>query len=166
MLNNMMNIINNLEETEIERLSNITKNDINEFGFILFKNYDLLQCYGLNIAMLCNPIIDGKQVPMIVVDGNFDELSDEAKIFTIAHELGHVNYHLNKYNDPNNVRNINDEFEADSYAVQLLGPENSINSLKQLKSYLIDELWFDEDDESIQEIERRINNLKQLSHNI
>ena len=89
MLNNLLNTIESLEERDLS--VPFTSNDINESGMIIIKSYELLGSVGLNISGLFYPVLEDLNinVPMLVVDGDFEELSTLAKQFIIAHELGH-----------------------------------------------------------------------------
>lgn len=153
MLNNLLNTIESLEERDLS--VPFTSNDINESGMIIIKSYELLGSVGLNISGLFYPVLEDLNinVPMLVVDGDFEELSTITKQFIIAHELGHCKYHLNKA-EIEKAREINHEFEADSYAVEFIGKENVILALKEIKEMMD---WAPE--ECLAEIDNRINNL-------
>ena len=90
MLNKLMSIINGLEERDLN--DGLTENDINELGFVLIRNSEILGYYGTIIAgaFYANEEMIGRDdVPMIIVDNEFYELSDNCKAFIIGHELGH-----------------------------------------------------------------------------
>lgn len=150
MLNYLMNITNGLEERDL--YVPFTKNDINELGIIIIKSYDLLGMSGLNIAGLFRPFIEdiNKDIPMIVIDGEFEELTESTQQFVLLHEIGHINYHLDKA-EIEKTRDINDEFEADEYAVKIIGKENSIKALEELK-----EMMDGFDERCINELDMRI----------
>lgn len=150
MLNYLMNITNGLEERDL--YVPFTKNDINELGIIIIKSYDLLGMSGLNIAGLFRPFIEdiNKDIPMIVIDGEFEELTESTQQFVLLHEMGHINYHLDKA-EIEKTRDINDEFEADEYAVKIIGKENSIKALEELK-----EMMDGFDERCINELDMRI----------
>lgn len=84
---------------------------------------------------------------LIVVDDNFLELPDVQKTFLIYHELGHREYgHTNKMKTPWATRRalkkrikcikkgrvIQDELDADAYAVKNIGKEAGIAALTSL----------------------------------
>ena len=68
------------------------------------------------------------------MDAEFDELSEETQRFIVGHELGHYKYHQEKVTNPEYVRDINDEFEADEYAASIVGFENAIKGLEEIKA--------------------------------
>lgn len=159
MLNKLMSKINNLEETMFDDNFDYEK-EISECGILLVKNYDILSSF--NIAMIGIFFVDFKNdknfVPMIVVDGDFMELSDMTKRFLIGHELGHYEKHMNKIIKPGYIRNLNDEFEADENGAEMVGLENAIEALEELKDKL-NEISFGTNLEGIAEVDLRIENL-------
>lgn len=157
MLNKLMNLINGLEERDFN--NGLTKNDINDLGFILIRNSFLLSCYGMEItgAFMANKEIVGKDnIPMIVVDETFYELSDNCKAFIIAHELGH--FISSQPQTEGYVRKIDDEFEADEHGAKLVGKQSAVFALEEIEDKLI-ELYSDLCQASIDELEIRINKL-------
>ena len=118
MLNKLMGLINNVEEISLEQMQEtnyFVKENVNELGFILIKNPELLGYYGLAITGLMFLQIEGidNYVPGLIMDAEFDELSEETQRFIVGHELGHYKYHQEKVTNPEYVRDINDEYEAD-----------------------------------------------------
>ena len=92
------------------------------------------------------------------MDCVFDELSDNAKRFIIGHEIGHYMYHKEKVINPNYVRDINDEFEADEYSASKVGQQSAIFALEEIQDKL-DEISCGVNTAGINEIEIRINKL-------
>lgn len=165
MLNNLVKMLNGLEEKSFESEEDrITEKDINELGFVLINNEFLLAINDIAIAgmfILNFDSIEG-YTPMIVIDNNFKEMTNNSKLFIVAHEIGHFKYHIHRITNPEYIRNINDEFEADEYAAESIGFENAINGLNELKQTLLD-LCFDLEEEGVKEIELRIENLMNKS---
>lgn len=158
MLNKLMSLINGLEERDLN--NGLNENDINDLGFILIRNNELLSYYGVAIAgaFIANKEIVGKDnIPMIIVDEYFYELSDNCKVFTIGHELGHFMSN-HEHQTEGYVRKINDEFEADEYGVKLVGTQSAVFALEEIEDKLI-ELYGDLCQASIDELEIRINKL-------
>ena len=158
MLNNLMNLINGLEERDLN--NGLNENDINDLGFILIRNSVVLSYYGMTIAgaFMANKEIIGKDnIPMIIVDESFYELSDNCKAFIIGHELGHFMSN-HEHQTEGYVRKINDEFEADEYGAKLVGKQSAVFALEEIEDKLI-ELYDDLCKDSIDELEIRINKL-------
>ena len=158
MLNKLMSIINGLEERDLN--NGLTENDINELGFVLIRNNEILGYYGTTIAgaFMANKEIIGKDnVPMIIVDEIFYELSDNCKAFIIGHELGHFMSNHEQQTE-GYVRKIDDEFEADEYGAKLVGTQSAVFALEEMEDKLI-ELYDDLCKDSIDELELRINKI-------
>ena len=158
MLNKLMSLINGLEERD----SNIglNENDINDLGFILIRNNEILSYYGMAIsgAFMANKEVVGKNnIPMIIVDETFYELSDNCKVFIIGHELGHFMSNHEQQTE-GYVRKIDDEFEADEYGVKLVGKQSAVFAMEEMEDKLI-ELYDDLCQSAIDELEVRINKL-------
>lgn len=163
MLNKLMGLINNVEEISLEQMQEtnyFVKENVNELGFILIKNPELLGYYGLAITGLMFLQIEGidNYVPGLIMDAEFDELSEETQRFIVGHELGHYKYHQEKVTNPEYVRDINDEFEADEYAANIVGLENAIKGLEEIKAKL-DEVSCGFNVVGMQEIDKRVENL-------
>ena len=157
MLNKLMSLINGLEERDLN--NGLTENDINELGFILIRNSEILGYYGMAIAgafMANKELVNRDNVPMIIVDDIFYELSDNCKAFIIGHELGHFMKH--EQQTEGYVRKINDEFEADEYGAELVGTQSAVFALEEMEDKLI-ELYDDLCKDSVDELELRINKL-------
>ena len=56
-------------------------------------------------------------------------MSKSDKSFIIAHELGHLVCQLDKFKTIGYTRNIEDEFEADEYALRQVGFKTTIKAL-------------------------------------
>ena len=163
MLNKLMERINNVEMITMEQLMEtdyFVKENINDLGFILIKNSELLGYHGLAITGLMFLQIDGidNYVPGLVMDAEFDELSEETQRFIVGHELGHYKYHQEKVTTPEYVRDINDEYEADEYAASIVGFENAIKGLEEIKAKL-DEVSCGMNVTGMNETDKRIENL-------
>lgn len=163
MLNRLMERINNVEMITMEQLMEteyFVKENINDLGFILIKNPELLGYYGLAITGLMFLQIDGidNYVPGLVMDAEFDELSEETQRFIVGHELGHYKYHQEKVTNPEYIRDTNDEYEADEYAASIVGFENAIKGLEEIKAKL-DEVSCGMNVAGMNETDKRIENL-------
>ena len=157
MLNNLMDMINGLKERDL--MDGITANDINELGFVLIRNNFILSMYGMAIGglFIANEEMVGKpNIPMIIVDDVFYEFSKNSRSFIIAHELGHRQHEVQT---EGYVRKINDEFEADEYSAKLVGIDNAIKALNDIKQTLMKKYFMEATDEGIKEIDIRIENL-------
>ncbi len=60
----------------------------------------------------------------VVVVNTWDRISVERRIFSVAHELGHILLHLNSFNSDLTFEDPQEEKEADTFASYLLMPEN------------------------------------------
>ena len=157
MFKSLMERINNLEYTESNTI--INENSINELGFILIRNDLALSINGMVIAGMFEPKFESmeKRTPVIIVDDDFYEFSEETRSFIIGHELGHWFYHQHRAEENieagEYIRHIEDEFEADSYAAEQIGVEAAIQGLKDLKEAL------DYNEDAVKELELRIETL-------
>ena len=163
MLNKLMERINNVKEISLEQMQEtnyFVKENVNDLGFILIKNPELLGYYGLAITGLMFLNIEGVEgyVPGLIMDREFSELSYETQRFIVGHELGHYKYHQDKVVNPEYVRDINDEFEADEYAASIVGFENAIKGLEDIKNKL-DEVSCGMNVAGMKEVDVRIENL-------
>lgn len=163
MLNKLMERINNVKEISLEQMQEtnyFVKENINELGFILIKNPELLGYYGLAITGLMFLNIEGVEdyVPGLIMDSEFEELSESTQRFIVGHELGHYEYHQEKVTNPEYIRDINDEFEADEYSASIIGFESAIKGLEEIKAKL-DEVSCGMNVAGMQEIDIRIENL-------
>ena len=163
MLNKLMERINNVEMISLEQMQEtnyFVKENINDLGFILIKNPELLGYYGLAITGLMFLNIEGVEgyVPGLIMDAEFEELSEATQRFIVGHELGHYKYHQEKVVNPEYTRDINDEFEADEYAANIIGFENAIKGLEEIKDKL-DEVSCGMNVTGMAEIDIRIENL-------
>ena len=132
--------------------------EINEEGYIHRQNTLALMNSGICVAGCSLVQFGGQLVPCIFTDNTFNKMSENGQKFVIYHELGHFMYHqdalINGFE-----RNIKMEQEADSYAVDILGPENVIEGLEELKN-MVDLLSFGKSKNSTAEIEERIQYIK------
>jgi hypothetical protein len=163
MLNKLMERINNVEMITMEQMMEtnyFVKENINDLGFILIKNPELLGYYGLAITGLMFLTIDdvNNYVPGLIMDAEFEELSETTQKFIVGHELGHYKYHQSKVTNPEYVRDINDEFEADEYAANIVGLEIAITALEEIKDKL-DEVSCGTNTIGMNEIDTRIESL-------
>lgn len=60
----------------------------------------------------------------VIVVNTWERISVERRIFSAAHELGHILLHLNSYNSDLTSEDKNEEKEADMFASHLLMPEH------------------------------------------
>lgn len=96
--------------------------------------------------------------PLFIYDDLYLYLTEETQEFIKHHELGHFNLHKSKllYGGE---RNIDDEYEADSYAASMVGLDKAIEGLEELKD-LLNTVTFKSDAYAVKEIEARILKLK------
>ena len=159
MLNNILNNVEIMEE--LDRM--VTAEDINEMGFVFVKYSDGLAPLGIVfIGMSIGQFENDIEAPVVIIDYNFEDLSRNAQAFMINHELGHYKLQrdLMMQQEAGLFRTIDIEFEADEYAAEQIGIENAINALIEVKETMINDLFFDEDNLGIKEIETRIENLR------
>ena len=71
--------------------------------------------------------------PAIIVNNN-ESISVERKIFTIAHELGHLILHRNSFNGEVSEENEIEEKQANDFAAELLMPEKAFEKQWELHS--------------------------------
>lgn len=76
--------------------------------------------FGLSVAEA-----DGG--PAVIVNG-WERISVERRIFSAAHELGHLLLHLDTYKVEENIEDDNQEDEANIFASHFLMPEEAFNS--------------------------------------
>ena len=115
--------------------------DINEHGYIEMKDSDFVH---VNNSLMCmgaystfHTTTGGlMDVPVIVTDEYFEMLSENGKTFIRCHELGHHAKHLDKIKSLGSLytRNIEDEYEADAFAMEFMGKDNTLNALKEMRS--------------------------------
>ena len=161
MLNNIMNLLNNLEERELSEENPVGMVDYyEEIDMIAFKSTFFFDLSGLRMsACTLIQVEEGKFVPAIMISSEFDEVNENTQRFFIAHELGHLALHQEVFTNPNYVRDINDEYQADEYAVKLIGLEATIKGLEDYHNYVLNEAC---DIIAANEAEMRLENLKKL----
>lgn len=138
MFNGIMNLMNSLEARyEKDMFDNMIEETENEYNMLLTIDDITIACSGLAIAAGGVLYFEDKQVTSILVDSHYLQMSEIGKKFTIAHELGHIVCQLEKFK-PGYIRNIDDEFEADEYAVEQLGLEIVIKGLEEVKAILVE----------------------------
>ena len=136
--------------------------DINEDGYIIRQNTNFI--IKLKASFCCCQILSfgDRKVPFITIDGLFNEVSTESQAFFINHELGHFNLHqdLLSGKEVKLVRNDTMEFEADEFAMKIVGKEIAIKALEEMKE-IIKTMNFGiyKHMDSFKEIDRRIENL-------
>ena len=137
-LNTIIETTNFVDEYDYYKITEDLK--VNELGFVVRKCRKALFMDDCEIAMMCVVPEEDSYVPMIVVDDYFRFLTPNTKQFTLLHELGHYNKQLDiLVNGTDEYRNIELEFEADEYAMSILGKEKSIAALKEIE-YMINEM--------------------------
>lgn len=158
MLNKLNNIIETTNFVDEYDYYKITEDmEVNELGFVVRKCRKALFMSDCEIAMMCVVPEEDSYVPMIIVDDYFRFLSNNTKQFTLLHELGHYNKQLDVLvNGTDEYRNMDLEFEADEYAMSILGKEKSIEALKEIK-YIVNEMGYER---TCEEIVSRIENLE------
>lgn len=108
----------------------ITINDTAYALTVLYNPY-MVASVGCMIAICCYNCFN--QV-VVFVDDRFMSLSEDAKTFTINHELGHL-YHRH-YSMIATTRTLDNEHAADSYACTKSNSNTAIKALKEIKSLL------------------------------
>lgn len=98
--------------------------------------------------------------PLFVYDDLYLELSEKAQEFIKHHELGHFNLHQATLLYGGG-RVTTEEYEADAYSANIVGVNNAIESLEELKS-LLNTISFNFQPYAVKEINDRINQLKSM----
>ena len=142
----------------------IKPEEIQPGGYVLRQNTGLLASQKINIAGCTTVKIGLRTVPYIITDSLFNTMSKETQNFIINHELGHFYCHKTKL-DNGFERNDEMEFEADEYSANIIGIDNAIVALKEIKETL-DILGFGKAKDCTDEFDRRIENLNKLLVNI
>lgn len=110
--------------------------EIQPEGYIMRKGTGKLLTNGLAVAGVALVDFGTNVVPCIYVDKLYEKMTKNAQEFVIQHELGHFTHHreqlINGFE-----RNDKMENEADEYAAQILGYDNVIEALKELKEMLL-----------------------------
>lgn len=163
-LERLVDMLSGLEDMsleDIQRTNYCNKDNINDLGCVTIKCSELLEACGIAISGLLMLNLEGVDhyVPAVLVDETFDELSKNAKMFIIGHELGYYEYHVEKIVNPDYLRNIEDECQADKYSAELIGIENALKGLEELKEKMI-EISFGLNIYGVQEVEQRIETLR------
>lgn len=158
MFNEIMNLVDSLESRYyVDMCDNTIENTENKYNIMIAIDPITIACSGLAIAAggVLN-FENGEQVATILLDETYLGMDEEHKRFVIAHELGHLVCQIEKFKAGNYVRNIEDEFEADEYAMEQVGLEVAIETLNEIKS-ILKEMCTPE--ECLNEIDERIENL-------
>lgn len=117
-------------------------------------------------VVLCSPFVWASGTFAVVTDEGFiiiDCFMDMARTvnpnfyrFILFHEIGHiVNHHRP---DANGVRTLQKEFEADEHGAKMIGLDNGIKALSDMK----DELLSIAKLAAITEIDKRLSHLKAM----
>ena len=142
--------------------------EINNKGYIMKKSTCLLARRRAQFCLMQIQTFDGQNYfPCLYTDELYYELSKETQEFIIQHELGHFNLQkdilLNNVNIEGILRYDELEFEADEYAMNVVGREQAIKALEELK-YLALKVNYGKINKhnrfGIEELDRRIYNLK------
>lgn len=109
----------------------------------------------------------------LITDLLYNELSDQGKSFILAHEAGHiVNGHIKCADGKKAVaataselnglitrtRSIRKEYEADQYAVKVLGRDNVIDAMTEIHRLMSANRWAGFDFDELKKRQRRIKN--------
>ena len=135
--------------------------EINEQGFIQRNNTRTLLNNNACVAGVTVVLMGTQYIPCIFTDALFNEMSKEGQEFIIQHELGHFKYQLNSLLTGEG-RTIDNEIEADLNAVDVLGYEQTIKGLEELRD-IVDIVTFGKNEYGINEIEKRIEYIKSLA---
>ena len=91
---------------------------------------DLLQKVGIRLILLSSPLKEFFGLSVKLSENNLaiginrdDSISIERKIFTIAHELGHILLHSDSFQPEEQIEKEKEEREADEFASYFLLPE-------------------------------------------
>jgi len=157
MYKNIMNLMNSLEERYHKDITdNTIENTENEFNILLAIDPITIACSGLSIAAGGVLHFENEKVPAIMVDHIYLNMNKSDKSFIIAHELGHLVCQLDKFKATGYTRNIEDEFEADEYALRQVGFKTTIKALINVTGILANNYA---SKEQLNEMKLRIKNI-------
>lgn len=133
--------------------------DINSEGYIIRQNSMQVLCVQKSSFCYCTKVTfeNGYEIPLLLHDGFFRILSEDTKRFIIQHELGHYNLQPEIF-ESKTKRNIELEYEADEYAMNIVGKEIAIKAMNELKE-IATIMNFGFKSKAIKEIDLRIENL-------
>lgn len=126
------------------------------------------------VMALMTVTTDGEDAELtLITDLLYNELSNQGKRFILAHEAGHiVNGHIKCADGKKAVaataselngliprtRSIRKEYEADQYAVKVLGRDNVIDAMTELHHLMSANRWAGFDFDELKKRQRRIKN--------
>ena len=128
--------LKNYDKTDIENASKMVRDLLGIKNAIVFDLFNLLEKNGVRIVTLDLPddvsgfSFSGKDNDSIIFFIN-SRKTIERSIYTIAHELGHLIFHMGSFKHNQYTQNIHDsgkllEKTADYFAASFLMPESSI----------------------------------------
>lgn len=135
---------------------------INEEGFIF--DYSPAKLAGFKAMVAGIQVVQFglfNYKPLFIYDDLYLDLSEETQEFIKQHELGHFNLHQSKLLFGGGERDINDEYEADSYAASMVGLDKAIDALEELRG-LLNIMTFNSNTYAVKEIDDRILKLQSM----
>ena len=127
---------------------------------------------GAIIAIMTYSVGEDGTDLTLITDHLYDQLSQTGKDFILAHETGHIVLgHIGTASEANGAiasatemdgliqktRNIQREFEADAFAVSVLGKDKVLNAMKEMHRFMRANPWVEFD---FGELDRRIKKVK------
>lgn len=105
-----------LENIQVKEVGNVKHYDENKFGFIIVNDSEFVHKHKAIIALVCTGTFppSKREIPVIVVDEYFKNLSYIAKEVVILHELGHKVDEI-KNGFRKGKRSIKEELGADNF---------------------------------------------------
>lgn len=145
-------ILDNMDSLKVvssdEELNSIGADYLNELGFIFVRRS--MYCEWMQFHPICCMSVNKYKVngsedyyPIVIVDDHFMMLDRNAQIFYLLHELGHYYTQLFDIVYGSNERKIEDEYEADEFAMFILGKKNSIKAIESSKQFVLHEMNFE-----------------------
>lgn len=132
---NYNDYIEGLEKEDPEAVTNILKGEyLGEISNIpIYKNASFMLNNGIYGACCVKDFLGNYY---IVIDNLFSLLDKDSQEFLLCHELGH--YRRGHLEDVfGTVVDLNNEFEADEYAAELIGYQKAIDALKDFYSKIL-----------------------------
>ena len=151
--NNYSEYIKGLEKEDPEAITNVLKGEyIGKISNIpIYKNASFMLNNGLYGACCMKDYLGNYY---IAIDNLFSLLNKNTQEFLLCHELGHYKRgHLEGVFGT--IVDINNEYEADEYAAELIGYQEAIDALKDFYSKIV----------SIQNKSNKLNTLLNISAN-
>ena len=150
MINRLLDNMDTLKVVSCdEELNAIGADYLNDLGFIFVRRS--MKCKWMQFSPICCMTVNKYKVngsedyyPVVIVDDHFMMFDRNTQIFYLLHELGH--YYTQLFDIVYNTeysRKIEDEYEADEFAMFILGQKESIKALENSKHFVLNGMNFE-----------------------